>query len=89
MEKLHTDFKHCPYCGDEMRIRFDRLDKRYLPSNCDHDRVRAYYECWTCESRSPSIDIYPKMINEEMFTEAMAANLREFSEEEKEAEKDD
>lgn len=59
----------CPYCGDRMEIRASLLAP-------EHDLLSVWYQCVTCESASPRIELYGGTPNEKIEERLQAVSLR-------------
>lgn len=59
----------CPYCGDRMEIRASLLAP-------EQDLLSVWYQCVTCESTSPRIELYGGTPNEKIIERLQAVSLR-------------
>ena len=55
----------CPYCGDRMEIRASLLAP-------EEDLLSVWYQCVTCESTSPRIELYGGTPNEKIIERLLA-----------------
>lgn len=59
----------CPYCGDRMEIRASLLAP-------EQDLLSVWYQCVTCESTSPRIELYGGTPNDKIEERLQTVSLR-------------
>lgn len=72
-----SNYDICPYCGEKMVLRFkDKSIRGYAYRQCNEQIIYPFvqFECRFCNSRSPSIELTPTLIN----TEAVKTSMYEY-----------